>query len=428
MPNPADQTEQLFKAWVEKQKVLVADANAASRAGLARVMSNLGAKTANQCTSGYDEATEQIGAQKPTVIICDYDLGPKCGLDLLQTQRKAHPESRKCLFVLVTGNTSQSAVAQAAEEDVDTYVLKPYTLGVLRNSIMKAALAKVNPTDYTKKIEEGKVQLEAGKFDEALKIFGEAKGMDPKPALACFYLGQAGLLKQLMDPAQDNFKEGLNFNKIHYKCMVGLFELLQKKKDHIEAYEIIKRVSRYFPANPERLAAVLRLAIMTGNYDDIERYYQAFTSIDTRNEELIKYICAALVVCGKFYLQQSHTSRAMELFTKAAVTAGGGRTKFLREIILALLANNMLKDAQSYLLRFDPATHGGAEYLTMDYLIADRTLPPSAVVQKGRDLIAKGIHDPQIYLILVARSMTQASAMPRIHSYRKASNASQSKE
>lgn len=395
----------IFAEYIADKKVLIADCSGSSRAGLAKLLITLGAKTSNIAMAPtYDVAQDAMKKMSPHVVITEYDLGNRCGLDLLQAQRAAQAESKKSLFILVTSNTSQSAVAQAAEEDVDTFILKPYTLEVLRQAIFKAANAKLTPSEYVKAIEAGKTLLFDGKPDEALVEFEKAKTLDPRPALAFFYHGQAELMKKAMEPAEESFNKGLIHNKIHYKCMVGLYDLQMEKKLYKEAYDLVKRISRYFPANPQRLSSVLRLAVMTQSYEDIERYYQIFIDLDARNEELIKYICAALVVCGKFYLQKNFGTRATELFQKAAVTAGG-RTKILREIVLALAQHELTKDALEFLKRFPPQSHTGVDYITCELLANDGINPPALTIDAGRKIIAQDIHDPSIYKVLVKRSI-----------------------
>jgi CheY-like chemotaxis protein len=364
----------------------------------------MGAKTANmRLASDYETAEQEIKAAKPHVVICDYDLGKQSGLNLLQSQRAQMPEVKDSLFMLVTGNSSQSAVARAAEEDVDTFVLKPFTKEILRQSMLRAALLKINPPDYVKTINQGKELLLAGKPDESMPFFEKAKKLDPSPSLAFFYLGQAHQMKKALQGAQGSYATGLEFSKIHYKCMVGLYEVLAEQKRDREAYEVIKRISQYFPANPQRLSAVLRLAIKTQSYDDVERYYRIFTTIDTRSDEIIRYVCAALVVCGKYYLKVSLPSRALELFQKAAVTSAG-KTNVLREIVVALCDNDQVKPAEDLLKRFPPDTFSTPNYVAAHMSFLDKSASPSRVIEQGRAYIAKGIHDPLLYIILIARS------------------------
>lgn len=402
---------QFFGKYVAQEKVVVADISATSRAAVGNALNALGVRT-NQLSliPSFDEAEHAIDSLNPKIVVCDYDLGRRCGLDLLQKLRTRNPDYKKCLFALVTGNTSQSAVARAAEEDVDTYLLKPYTAEVLRSSLLRAALAKINPSEYVKAIEQGKEELTAGKVDEAIATFTRAKGLDPAPSLALFYLGQADQMKKVFDGAKSKFESGLGYNKIHYKCMVGLFEVLMEQHRHADAYDVVKRISQYFPANPHRLTQVLRLAIMTGSYDDIERYYRIFTGIDERNPEMVRYICAALVVCGKYYLQKANGARALELFQKSAVTAAGN-TRILREIVQALVDAGQAKPAEEYLKRFPPQTQSGADYGVSRFLITAQLLGPQRTLEVGQELLSKNIHEEVVYRIMVDRAL--AADLPK---------------
>lgn len=400
----AEKQRKIFSKYLSDKRIVIADPNKTSRTALAHILNQMGAKAVNMVLAGtYQVAEEELKRAKPNIVISEYDLGKRCGLELLQSLRQDNPEFKKCLFVLVTGNGSQSAVARSAEEDVDTFILKPFNQDSLRANIMKTALAKINPSEYMKTIEVGKGQMSEGKFDESIETFKSALKMDKTPSLAYFYIGQAQVLKKMLQEAEGEFSTGLNINKIHYKCMVGLYDVLASQKQHVKAYETIKRISQYFPANPQRLAAVLRLAIVTKSYEDVERYYRMFTNMENRNEELIRYICAALVVCGKYYLLSSNSTRALEVLKNAAISAGG-RTKILREIITTLIEFDLVKQAEEFLKRYPADTHKQPDYLSMEMLLVDKTRPASAVLDHGRQLVSQGINDPLIYQVLIRRS------------------------
>jgi DNA-binding NarL/FixJ family response regulator len=407
---PASQSEKnlaLFAEYIKEKKIVIVDQNSSSRVGIARMLSNLGAKGPNiRTATDYEHGVKEIELSKPHIVVCDYDLGNRSGLELIQSLKKQSPDYTQSLFIMVTGNSSQSAVSQAAEEDVDTFILKPYTIEIFRQCLLKAAMSKLYPSDYIKKIDEGKKLLIDLKPAEAKAIFEEAKTMDPKPALACFYIGQAEAMEKALEQAQGSYSQGLNYNKIHYKCLTGLFDLLMEKKMVGDAYEVVKRISRYFPANPQRLAQVLRLAIMTKSYEDVERYYQSFIDLDARNDELVRYICAALVVCGKYYISTNNPSRGMELFRKASIT-GTGKVKILREIIMALAENEMLKDAREYLSRFPLEIQSGPDYQAMSYLVGSDSQPTTLTISLGRELVSKGVFDPVIHQVLIKKSIQE---------------------
>ena len=393
-----------FKKYLEGVKIVIADASSGSRVRLSSALCELGAKRNQiELVASVEEAKLSITERKAKFVLCEYQIGNKFGLDLLQDQRAANPESEDCLFILVTGNNSQSAVARAAEEDCDGIILKPYTVNTLKQSLMTALIMKVRPTPYLKKVKLGKDKIVAGLADEAIEILKEAVEMDGKPSLALFYLGQAERLKLAIENAKKDFKKGLNINKIHYKCLMGLYEVMVKEGKSEEAYEVVKRMAQYFPANPKRLATVLKLAIVTKNYEDVESYYQIFTQIDERTDELVNYICSALVVTGKYYLRRKTLSRAYELFDKAAISCAG-RTKFLRFIIEILTEFKMVGEAPKFMSRFPAASQKSEDYLTCGYILLMATKNYAQVVQRGRELIREGFKSPTIYMILVEGS------------------------
>jgi len=393
----------ILSGYISDKNIVIVDQNPSSRMGISRMFTSIGAKSANIRTAdSYEQGTKEIIATKPHIVVCDYDLGKRNGLELIQTLKKQSPDYSKSLFIIITGNTSQSAVSQAAEEDVDTYILKPYTIEIFRQSILRATISKIAPSDYMKKIEEGKKLLLEMKPDEAKTLFEEAKKIDPKPALACFYIGQAEMMSKALEQAQGSYTQGLNFNKIHYKCLTGLFDLLMQKNMHSDAYDVVKRISRYFPANPQRLAQVLRLAIITKSYEDVERYYQSFIDLETRSDELIRYICAALVVCGKYYINSNNSSRGLELFKKASIT-GTGKVKILREIITTLCENEMYKDAREHLARFPADAKTGVDFQAMNYAISSANQPFNVTISMGNELLKADFHDPMIYQVMIKK-------------------------
>ncbi|MBL7714834.1 MAG: response regulator [Bdellovibrionales bacterium] len=397
--------EEALRSYLSTKKILMADTSPSSKASLHQALTELGAKATNiKIASSFRDAELLIGEFKPEVVICDYDLGKRCGLDLLQKQRAEQPDSKKSIFVMVTGNTSQSAVARAAEEDVDAYVIKPFTTFTLRQALMKTAMLKMSPPEYLVEIEAGREAIKDGKLDDAIKHFEKAKTLDPQPALACAYIGQVNYMKSQIAPAEGSYQEGLGHNKIHYKCLVGLYEALMGQKRYREAYDVVKKISNYFPANPQRLTMVLRLAIMTQSYDDVEKYYQMFTKIDERSPDVVRYISAALVVCGKYYLQTNVPSRALELYKKAA-TAAYGNPKVLAEIVQGLCDFGQAKEAEGFLKRYPPELQKTAPFKALEVLILDRmTENASLVLDKSRSLIQEGLEDPLLYQVAIRRA------------------------
>ncbi|MEI8346764.1 MAG: response regulator [Pseudomonadota bacterium] len=395
--------EDLFKKFLHRALIYIVDTSPASRTRLIKILIELGGKLHQiQNFANYEETEAQIGKEIPDMILSDYMLNNgKSGFDLLQAFRN-NAETKKSLIVLITSNSSQSLVAQAAEEDVDSFILKPYSAQTLKNTLMTSALDKFHPNPYVKAVEEGKVLLYSGKPEESLVIFKKAMTLHPKPALACFYYGQAEFMLKSLAGAEKKYQEGLAHNKIHYKCLTNLFDLLHQNKRYDEAYDVVKQIAEFFPANPNRLATVLRLAIMTENYVDIEDYYNIFLSIEIRNDLMIKYICAALITTGRYFLINKNTEKAYKLFEKAKVSSAG-HEKFLLYSIQNLIEFHKDEQTPSYLERFTRDQHESNEYKVAEFIALDHKRGSTESIKLGQELIKLKILHYCIHYIVIKR-------------------------
>jgi tetratricopeptide (TPR) repeat protein len=388
--------------YFSKHKILIADANASSRTGIAKALGELGARTHNMIlVDSYVWAEQTIEQSKPTMLITDFSLGSLGALDLFAHPKFSAVPTQDRLSVVVTSNTSQAAVASAAEGDIDLYIAKPYNLQNFWTSLKNAAFSKLQPTDYLRTIENGKKYLASSDLGRAIEFFERATQLDVQPSLAYFYHGHTKALSNAIEDAQNSYMKGLEYNRNHYKCLLGLYDALMIQSRREDAYFVLRQITRHFPLNPKRYVSVLRLAITTGHYEDIEQYYRIFLELDEKTDELIKHTCAALITAGKSFLQKSDTERAKSLFQMAGISAGG-KVPFLTEIITTLVGANLADEADKYLKRFPQHTRETIEFFSMDYLVMSRTMPIQVTLDQGRKLIQEGRFHPIIDRILIS--------------------------
>ena len=385
------------EGFLSKQKILIADTNRASRVGIARALADMGAMTAQMVlVDSYAWAEETIRRAKPGVIVLDYQMESRCGLDLLQSDVPA--DSR--LTIMVTNHNSQSAVAYAAEGDVDVFISKPYNLDTFRQSISAAIEAKLNPSEYVKTINDGRRYLATSDLTRAMEFFEKATLLDQQPALAYFYHGRVQQLNRALAQAQISYLKGLKHNDVHYKCLLGLYESLMEQKKLEDAYTILRRIVQKFPLNPRRFAPLIRLAIQNRRFEDMEEYYDSFLAIESKSDEIVKHACAGLIVAGKYYLGLRQPEKALQHFHKAAVSASG-RVALLREIVLALADGGMAHELDPFLTRFPQEERAKVDFKALDYLSLANHSPLHVTLERGRKLIKEGFKDPMIFRILI---------------------------
>lgn len=387
-------TKEVFKSYLDKTEVLIVDKNPSSRNRLLKTMIDLGGKKQALHTCGsLDEALQIMNTKKIGIVLSDYYIMGGSGFDLFRSIREKDPENKELCLILVTANISQTAVAKAAEEEVDSFVIKPYTIQSIQENLISTIAAKIKPSDYSIKIEEGKKLLKDKKYDKAIDCLQNACMLHAKPALALFYIAQAEFMKQNIEDAEVNYTQGLEFISIHFKCLIGLYEMLIQENKLPEAYQVITKVAKYFPANPDRLTQIVRLAIQTGNFQDMQMYYEIFVSLEERVPALTNYIGAGMYVSGKYHLLKNNYERAIQYFDNIAVSCSEF-TKFIRAIITVLVEHDRVESAEKYITRFSSESKMHEDYLISEFLIASRKLrDPGAVVKQGLALYNKKIRD-----------------------------------
>ena len=204
-----------------------------------------------------------------------------------------------------------------------------------------------------------------------------------------------------MGEAQGSYNKGLNFNSIHYKCLVGLYEIFMREGQLQEAYQVVKKVAKFFPANPDRLTQIIRLAIQTENFEDMQFYYEIFTSLEERSRLMINYIGAGMYISGKHSLLNKNTDVAIQYFDNVAVSCAEF-SKFIRAIIATLIEHREFDQAEKYLSRFSPEARSGEDYLVADYLVDSvRSTEQTTLVKKGLELYKRKIRDFDCMRIMV---------------------------
>lgn len=344
----------------------------------------------------YDDAKEIIKRKKPQIVITEYFVEKKFGLDLLNIQKENLIMPEEKVFMMVTSKAEESIIAEAAEEDVDMILLKPFSRDTLLEYLLKMILAKVRPTDYRQVINSGKDHLVKQEFEPALNMFELAKAMESKPTLAHYYCGlsQKGLID--IKKAMSEFEAGLNFNPIHYKCLVGKFDILEELNDKKAAYDVVQEIIRNYPISPQLFTKIFKLAVHTQNFEDVETYYEIYKGIDRKTPELIKTVTGGLLVCGKFLLKTGAKPRATKVFRDAILSASLDQN-CISIVVEALFEKNMAEEARSALELTPHDLKESEKYKIMDFKVTSISEPTPVVVSTGLKYIKQGIRDVYLF-------------------------------
>lgn len=302
-------------SFYSQVKVLIADSTIGSRVAIRQSLMELGVSANRiQCVKTLAEAKSAMLESSPSLVIADYKLSDGLSTELLKM-------NIKILFLLLSSNNSKAAIGKAVEEEVDSFLFKPYCLNDFKSAIESLAKKWKNPDPFEEHLAEGSKLLDSGLIDEAEARFICARDNPKTRTRACAYLGQIEKIRQNYPSAERSFEEGLKNNQTHFRCLLGLHETYYQQQRYEDAYRVLKELVTHFPESPERLVSAVNLAVRTEEVKDIETYYNVFNLLTQQTEESIRYLCSALSVVGHYYLKRKNMVQAMLSFERALVVS-----------------------------------------------------------------------------------------------------------
>lgn len=349
--------------------------------------------------SKYEEAKKIIQEKKPKLLITEYDVEGYNGLSLVEMQQAIYSDDAR-ICVVVSKNSNDSVVAEAAEEQVDSFLLKPFSPDDFQKKLKRVIDVKVSPSAYTLKIREGRELILAKEFEQAIVVLKEAKTLNDKPSLACFYLGDSFRNVNEKQKALKEFEEGRSYQPFHYKCLIGQFEILVENKDYPAAFALIPILMQNFPLTPRRLTQFFIASVFSHHFDFLPACYLHLLKLDKRSAELTQVATAAFFTGGKWFLQNDEVSKAIDLFEKGMVVMAKDIV-YLGKVAHELIKTKHPQEAVRFLEHAQPADVGTPDYNRLAFMVERYTMSPVEYLEKSRKFGLSGDADLESYRLLV---------------------------
>lgn len=342
----------------------------------------------------YKDALTILKTEKPKILITEYMIGKHFGLSLIDAHNEIF-DSLSRISIMVTKEASDNAVAEAAEEQLDAFIVKPFSGADFQKRILEVVKRKMYPSDYFQKIREGKELIKNKQTDEAIELFKKIKPMSQKPTLACYYLGECYLSKNDVTAARKEFSEGRTYNDLHYKCLTGEFDCLMQEKKYPEAFKLVELIRSHFPVTSVRLGKFFIAAVYTENFQELAQFYELYTNLDYRPPELVHLVSIALLTAGRFYLRKKNKEEANKYFELTS-NVSGRNIDFLEKIIDELIKSQDILGAEKFLKQIKADDLGTAKHVQLNFKVGVYTFSPEAALEMGRKIVTEGKTTPEV--------------------------------
>ena len=112
---------------------LVVDDQQTIRSLVRSGLQELGVRNMHEAPDG-EEGLRQMLTRPFQLVISDYNMPKLDGLGLLRAVR-SHPPISKTAFIMLTGRADKDLVQRAVQFGVNNYLVKPFTVGTLKEKI-----------------------------------------------------------------------------------------------------------------------------------------------------------------------------------------------------------------------------------------------------------------------------------------------------
>lgn len=379
------------------KKALIIDPTGVNRTSIKKTLLNLGLIHKNIGNIDTIEgAIEYFETNTPDILFVKEDLEDGKGLDLLEKHLKKVPNRLVGSFFLISEDNSLTKSTLVLDTECDAILLVPFTIQSIETTILETLKRKMKPSPYLKAVELGKSKYITGDFEAALKSFDEAGQVNPKPVLANYYRSLILLEQGSQDQALSVLLENLKQNEKHYKTLNSLGKIYFEKGNYQGAYDMECRILENYPLNAEKIPTLTRLSVLTEHYEDITNFAVLFKALDKVGENIQKFMCAGIAICGRFFVTHERVDEGVSLIEQAAKMANG-RISVLQNLAESYLKMGDKEKAISLLEKFSNDKTDEEQLQVLFFEIETVGSDLMKVVNEGRKMINSGIKSFQIY-------------------------------
>jgi CheY-like chemotaxis protein len=260
---------------IREMSVLVADDMENMFSAIRSIMRILGFGKKFQYVGNGADALAALKAGLFDLALLDNNMPGISGLELLSIIR-GDKTLRDLPVIMITGHADREFITNAAESDIDAYILKPITVNLLKQKIppiierannpspmathLKAAgryeeqgnldaavheaqcAVAANP-DSTRPLRElGYYYIKKGDLEQAESCLLRAAAMNRLDVIACTHLGDLYLQKNDPDRALQYYVKAMKISPRNYERALNLGKLLIRKKMTAKAIPVLNKV------------------------------------------------------------------------------------------------------------------------------------------------------------------------------------------
>lgn len=277
-------------------RFLVVDDLPNMRKTIRNMLRYLGFENIEEADDG-DTGIQKLMDNPIDFVIADWVMPRISGIEMLRTA-KEKSNIKDVPFLMVTAEVDAGQIVQAAETEVDGYIIKPFVARTLEEKIFSILDRKKNPSDLQKLFMAAEAAKEKGDLTKALACLERAKELSPQSARVRQAMGEIYEQQGFLDKAEDQYKEAATVNPQFVKVHQALGSLYEKKGEPEKAAKALEAAVEISPNNPDRLTMLGKLYLEQGNVEKADEVFKSALKHDPNNPDRHTAIGEAFLKAG----------------------------------------------------------------------------------------------------------------------------------
>ena len=194
----------------KNMKILVVDDMTNMRRTIRNMLRYIGYEFIDEANDG-DACIKKMRDFQPDFLILDWNMPRMAGIEVVQKTREGQ-QFANIPILMITAEVEESQIAQAAENDIDGYIIKPFVALTLESKIASILERRNAPTEFDKLIQEGISLKNQEEYEKALEMLEKALEISPKSARVRQFIGETYKKMGNIEKAEETLQEAVEIN------------------------------------------------------------------------------------------------------------------------------------------------------------------------------------------------------------------------
>ena len=276
---------------------------------LSRQLSVIGFPVVLKAENG-EVAVDLLSTSPVDLIICDWAMPKMNGMAVLKFIR-SHPTLSRLPFIMYSGYVGEDIIAEAAETEVDAYMLKPFGIDELREKIRKVLSARKLGAPFERHLASGGAFRQAMLYEKAIPELEKAIELRPKSPRASVELGLCHEAQGDSTKSRNLFGKAIKLAPKYLKAHEAMAKQFFKEGNTDEYLKCLENMSDINPRNVDRNIVIGKTMAKCGRTEEAKKVLLETMEIASKqHSDIAEKI-------GEVFLDIGAPQLAEDIFSKA---------------------------------------------------------------------------------------------------------------